>query len=62
MIADVVVFRASDDHLLFRVPVGPPPQHVAFDGTYAYLDQRVRQHDRAGRRRHRGLLEEVIHT
>jgi DNA-binding beta-propeller fold protein YncE len=34
---DVAVFRASDDHLLFRVPVGPPPQHVVFDGTYAYL-------------------------
>jgi DNA-binding beta-propeller fold protein YncE len=34
---DVVVFRASDHHLLFRVPVGPPPQHVAFDGTSAYL-------------------------
>jgi DNA-binding beta-propeller fold protein YncE len=34
---DVVVFRASDHRLLFRVPVGPPPQHVAFDGTHAYL-------------------------
>jgi DNA-binding beta-propeller fold protein YncE len=34
---DVAVFRVSDHHLLFRVPVGPPPQHVAFDGTYAYL-------------------------
>lgn len=34
---DVAVFRASDRHLLFRVLVGPAPQHVAFDGTYAYL-------------------------
>lgn len=34
---DVAVFRAGDHHLLFRVPVGPPPQHIAFDGAYAYL-------------------------
>ncbi len=34
---DVAVFRASDHHLLFRVPVGPPPQHIAFDGSHAYL-------------------------
>jgi DNA-binding beta-propeller fold protein YncE len=34
---DVTVFRASDKRLLFRVPVGDPPQHVAFDGAYAYL-------------------------
>jgi DNA-binding beta-propeller fold protein YncE len=34
---DVAVFRARDHHLLFRVPVGPPPQHVAFAGAYAYL-------------------------
>jgi DNA-binding beta-propeller fold protein YncE len=34
---DVAVFRGSDHHLLFRVPAGPPPQHVAFGGTYAYL-------------------------
>jgi DNA-binding beta-propeller fold protein YncE len=34
---DVAVFRASDHHLLFRVPVGRPPEHIAFHGTYAYL-------------------------
>jgi YVTN family beta-propeller protein len=34
---DVSVFRPSDHHLLFRVPVGAPPQHVAFAGPYAYL-------------------------
>ena len=34
---DVAVFRARDHRLLFRVPVGPPPQHIAFDGAYAYL-------------------------
>lgn len=34
---DVAVFRASDHRLLFHVPVGPPPQHIAFDGAYAYL-------------------------
>jgi DNA-binding beta-propeller fold protein YncE len=34
---DVTVFSGSDKHVLFRVPVGPPPQHVALDGPYAYL-------------------------
>lgn len=34
---EVSVFRASDHRLLFRVPVGPPPQHIVFDGSYAYL-------------------------
>jgi DNA-binding beta-propeller fold protein YncE len=33
---DVAVFRARDRRLLFRVPVGPPPQHVALAGAYAY--------------------------
>jgi DNA-binding beta-propeller fold protein YncE len=35
--ASVAVFRAADHRLLFRVPVGPPPQHIAFAGRYAYL-------------------------
>jgi DNA-binding beta-propeller fold protein YncE len=34
---DVSVFDAGDRRLLFRVPVGPPPQHLAFDGPYAYV-------------------------
>jgi DNA-binding beta-propeller fold protein YncE len=34
---EVGVFRASDHLPLFRVPVGPPPQHIVFDGSYAYL-------------------------
>jgi DNA-binding beta-propeller fold protein YncE len=34
---NVAVFRARDHRLLFSVPVGPPPQHITFDGTYAYL-------------------------
>jgi DNA-binding beta-propeller fold protein YncE len=34
---DVTVFRAGDHRRQFRVPVGPPPQHVAFHGRYAYL-------------------------
>ena len=34
---DVAVFRAADHRLLFRVPVGAPPQHVAFARRYAYL-------------------------
>jgi DNA-binding beta-propeller fold protein YncE len=34
---DVTVFRASDHRPLFRVRVGPPPQHTAFAGAYAYL-------------------------
>jgi DNA-binding beta-propeller fold protein YncE len=35
--SSVAVFRARDHRLLFRVPVGPAPQHVAFDGAFAYL-------------------------
>jgi DNA-binding beta-propeller fold protein YncE len=35
--SNVDVFSSRDHRLLFRVPVGPPPQHVAFDGRYAYL-------------------------
>jgi len=31
------VFSARTHRLLFRVPAGPPPQHVAFDRGYAYL-------------------------
>jgi hypothetical protein len=31
------VFSGIGKHVLFRVPVGPPPQHVALDGPYAYL-------------------------
>jgi DNA-binding beta-propeller fold protein YncE len=34
---DVAVLRAGDHRLLFRVPVGPPPQHIALAGPYAYL-------------------------
>jgi DNA-binding beta-propeller fold protein YncE len=34
---DVTVISSSDRSLLFRVPVGRPPQHIAFDGRYAYL-------------------------
>jgi DNA-binding beta-propeller fold protein YncE len=34
---DVTVFRASDHRPLFRVPVGPPPQHIAFAGASVYL-------------------------
>lgn len=34
---DVSVFSVSGHRLLFRVPAGPPPQHIAFDGDYAYL-------------------------
>ncbi len=33
----VTVFGGGDRETLFRVPVGPPPQHVALAGTYAYL-------------------------
>jgi hypothetical protein len=33
----VVVWGAVDRRLLFRVPVGQGPQHVAFDGRFAYL-------------------------
>jgi DNA-binding beta-propeller fold protein YncE len=34
---DASVFDARDQRLLFRVPVGAPPQHVAFLGRSAYL-------------------------
>ncbi len=35
--ADVGVFSSRGHRLLFRLPVGPPPQHIAFAGPYAYL-------------------------
>jgi DNA-binding beta-propeller fold protein YncE len=34
---DLTVLDAIDQQVLFRVPVGPPPQHVALSGRYAYL-------------------------
>jgi len=34
---DVTVFDPNTRRVLFRVPVGRPPQHVAFAGRYAYL-------------------------
>jgi DNA-binding beta-propeller fold protein YncE len=34
---DVWVLRTSDRRPLFKVPVGPGPQHIAFDGPDAYL-------------------------
>jgi YVTN family beta-propeller protein len=34
---EVSVFSASGRRLLFRVSVGAPPQHVAFDGRFAYV-------------------------
>jgi DNA-binding beta-propeller fold protein YncE len=34
---DVGVFSARDHALLFKVPAGPPPQHVVFEGRYAYV-------------------------
>jgi DNA-binding beta-propeller fold protein YncE len=34
---EVSVFDAVSHRLLFRVPVGPPPQHVAFGGGFALL-------------------------
>lgn len=34
---DVTVFDARNHHALFRVPVGAPPQHLVFEGRYAYL-------------------------
>ncbi|HET6864660.1 MAG TPA: hypothetical protein VFH80_02015, partial [Solirubrobacteraceae bacterium] len=34
---DVAVFDATSRRLLFRVPVGRSPQHVALTGRYAYL-------------------------
>lgn len=35
--ADVGVFSARSHRLLFRVPAGPPPQHLAFAGRFAYV-------------------------
>jgi DNA-binding beta-propeller fold protein YncE len=34
---DVTVLGAGTRRVLFRVPVGPPPQHIAFDHGSAYL-------------------------
>jgi DNA-binding beta-propeller fold protein YncE len=34
---DVTAFDARSHRVLFRVPVGAPPQHLAFAGRYAYL-------------------------
>jgi DNA-binding beta-propeller fold protein YncE len=34
---DVTVFDAHNHHALFQVPVGAAPQHLAFQGRYAYL-------------------------
>jgi DNA-binding beta-propeller fold protein YncE len=34
---DVTAFDARTHRPLFRVRVGAPPQHIAFDGRYAYL-------------------------
>jgi DNA-binding beta-propeller fold protein YncE len=34
---DVTAFDPSTRRVLFRVPVGRPPQHIAFAGRYAYL-------------------------
>ena len=34
---DVTVFDGADHRPLLRVPAGPPPQHVALSGSYAYL-------------------------
>jgi DNA-binding beta-propeller fold protein YncE len=33
----VAAFDARNHRLLFRVPVGPPPQHLVLEGRYAYL-------------------------
>jgi hypothetical protein len=34
---DVTAFDARDERVLFHVRVGTPPQHLPFDGGYAYL-------------------------
>ena len=34
---DVTVFSTPNLRPLFRIPVGTPPQHIAFAGNYAYL-------------------------
>jgi len=36
-VARTAVFRAFDHRLLFRLPIGPGPQHVVFAGRDAYL-------------------------
>jgi DNA-binding beta-propeller fold protein YncE len=33
----VAVFDADDHRVLFHVPAGRPPQHIAFDGAYVYV-------------------------
>lgn len=35
--SDVGVFDAATRRLLFKVPVGPPPQHISMQGPYVYL-------------------------
>lgn len=35
--SEVTVFSAASRRPLFRVPVGPPPQHIAFAGGSVYL-------------------------
>ena len=35
--SDVTVVDGFDQGVVFRVPVGPPPQHVVLEGRYAYL-------------------------
>jgi YVTN family beta-propeller protein len=55
---DVSVFDAQTRRVLFRVPVGRSPQHVALTGRYAYLTSgygsRIEQADaRTGRILHR---------
>lgn len=35
--SDVTAFDARNHHVLFRVPVGAGPQHLVFEGPYAYL-------------------------
>jgi DNA-binding beta-propeller fold protein YncE len=34
---DVTAFSARDRRMLFKVPVGSPPQHLVFSGQYAFL-------------------------
>src|ERR1700727_1880047 len=34
---DVTLVDGFDQGVVFRVPVGPPPQHVVLQGRYAYL-------------------------
>lgn len=34
---DVTAFSARTHRVMFRVPVGAPPQHIVFQGRYAYL-------------------------